>query len=137
MYPEKLVAPMRAELVEYGFKELRTGPEVESALRESKGTMLLAVNSICGCSAGCFRPAVAAALKNSKRPATLTTVFAGQDKEATEKARSFILGYPPSSPSAALFKDGQVVYMLERKDVEGHSPAEVTNALVQAFNKYC
>lgn len=137
MYPEQIVAPMRAELTAKGFKELKTEGEVDSELQHSHGTVLVAVNSICGCAAGAFRPALIEALKGEKKPTKLFTVFAGQDKAATDKARSYMLGYPPSSPSAALFKDGEVVFMLERKMIEGFSPMQITERLKKAFLEHC
>src|SRR5262249_14507903 len=119
MYPEEMVQPMRAELTRLGFKELRTPAEVDTTLAGSKGTVLVVVNSICGCAAGKARPAVALALEHGARPDTLTTVFAGQDTEATGRARAYFTGYPPSSPSIALLREGKLVWMLERRDIEG------------------
>lgn len=137
MYPDDIVTPMRKELTDHGFSELRNATQVEAELTAQTGTTLVAINSICGCAAGAFRPALIAALESSKRPQKLTTVFAGQDQEATNVVRSKILGYPPSSPSAALFKDGEVVFMLQRKDIEGFSPQEIAIKLKSAFDKYC
>jgi putative YphP/YqiW family bacilliredoxin len=135
-YSELMVAPMRQDLVRLGFKELRTPDDVEGML-ESEGTVLVAVNSICGCSAGGMRPAVALALQNPKKPEILTTVFAGQELEATEKAREYFVGYPPSSPSVAILKDGDLVYMMERHQIEGHSPEEIAEELRAAFDEHC
>ena len=135
-YSELMVAPMRQDLVRLGFKEMRTPEDVEGLL-ESDGTVMVAVNSICGCSAGGMRPAMAVALQNATRPQLLTTVFAGQDLEATEKAREYLVGYPPSSPSVAILKDGVLVYMMERHQIEGHTPQEITDALKTAFDKHC
>ena len=137
MYPEDLLQPMRAELTKIGFQELRTSDEVEKTLPE-KGTTLVFVNSICGCAARMARPAVRHALEQSKaKPDHLTTVFAGQDKDATEKARSYFTGYPPSSPSIALLKDGEIVWMLERWQIEGRPPQEISRDLQSAFEEHC
>ncbi len=136
-YPEMMVAPMREDLVRIGFKELRTAEEVDALFESDNGTVLLAVNSICGCAAGSFRPGIAMALDSPDRPRTLTTVFAGQDMGATERAREFIAGYPPSSPSIALFKGGELVYMMERHSIEGRSPYDVADDLRTAFAEHC
>ncbi len=136
VYSELQVAPIRQDLVRLGFKELRTPDDVEGLL-ESDGTVLVAVNSVCGCSAGGMRPAMAMAIQNSAKPQLLTTVFAGQDMEATERAREYFVGYPPSSPSVAILKDGELVYMMERHQIEGHSPEEIAANLVAAFNEHC
>ena len=136
-YDENFVAPMRAELTRLGVKELRTGAEVDGALRDAKGTTLLVVNSICGCAARNARPAVTLALAGARKPAALTTVFAGQDVEATARARSYLAGYAPSSPSIALLKDGQVAFMLERRDIEGRDAASIARDLTAAFERYC
>ena len=136
-YSEMMVAPMRQDLVRLGFKEMRTPEDVEGLL-ESAGTVLVAVNSVCGCSAGGMRPGVALALQGATaRPQLLTTVFAGQDLEATERARDYFLGYPPSSPSVALLKDGELLYMLERHEIEGHTPQEIAATLRAAFDEHC
>lgn len=135
-YSEMMVAPMRQDLQRLGFKEMMTPEDVEGLL-ESGGTVLVAVNSVCGCSAGAMRPAVAMALQNETKPNLLTTVFAGQELEATEKAREYFVGYPPSSPSVALLKDGELVYMMERHEIEGHGPQEIADALKFAFDKHC
>ena len=137
MYDERLVTPMRQDLTRLGIKELRTAQEVDSELRDAKGTTLVVVNSVCGCSARMARPAVAVALQNPIKPEHLTTVFAGQDAEATDRARSYFTGYPPSSPQIALFKDGQLVFMLERWQIEGRPADEIAHDLVNAFNRYC
>lgn len=136
MYPEMMIAPMRQELVSAGIAEARTAAEVESAVRQ-KGTAMVVVNSVCGCAAGKMRPGVRAALRNSVRPDRMITVFAGQDREATEAARSFFTGYPPSSPSIGILRDGQLVYMMERRDIEVSSPEMIATALAKAFDKYC
>ena len=137
MYNPALVKPMREELVSIGVKELLTAEDVDQYLKDKKGTQMIVVNSVCGCAAGGARPGVALALTHSKQPDSVATVFAGQDKEATERARSYFHGYPPSSPSAALFKDGEIVYMLERTDIEGYSPQEIAQKLVSAFEEFC
>ncbi len=137
MYNPQLVQPMREELTSLGVKELTTPGDVESELNRNLDTTLIIVNSVCGCAAGAARPAVKIALKNEKLPVKMFTVFAGQDKEATEKARSFLVGYPPSSPSMALLKDGEVVHMVNRHDIEGKSAEQIARNLTEAFNKYC
>jgi putative YphP/YqiW family bacilliredoxin len=137
MYPEQLVAPMRAELTRLGVKELRTADEVDATLKDAKGTTLVVVNSVCGCSARNARPAVATALQNAVKPQRLTTVFAGQDADATARARSYFTGYPPSSPQIGLFKDGKLVFMLERWQIEGRNAGEIAKDLVAAFDENC
>jgi putative YphP/YqiW family bacilliredoxin len=137
MYDERLVTPMRQDLTRLGIKELRTAQEVDAELKDAKGTTLVVVNSVCGCSARMARPAVAVALQNPIKPEHLATVFAGQDAEATDRARSYFTGYPPSSPQIALFKDGQLVFMLERWQIEGRPADEIAHDLVNAFNRYC
>jgi len=137
MYDERFVTPMRQELTTLGFEEMRTAQEVDQKLKDAKGTTLVVVNSVCGCSARMARPAVRMALENPIKPAALTTVFAGQDAEATERARSYFTGYPPSSPSISLLKDGKLVFMLERFQIEGRPADEIAHDLVNAFNKYC
>jgi putative YphP/YqiW family bacilliredoxin len=137
MYPDEFVAPMRHELTSIGFQELRTPEEVDALLTKSTGTVLVVVNSICGCAAGRARPAVAMALENKARPEVLATVFAGQDTDATTQARTYFTGYPPSSPSVALLRDGKLVYMLERREIEGRDPFAIAEDLTKAFNQYC
>jgi len=137
MYPDEFVQPMRQELTNIGFQELRTPAEVDAVLTKTNGTVLVVVNSICGCAAGRARPAVAIALQNESRPEVLTTVFAGQDIDATTKARSYFTGYPPSSPSIALLRDGKLVYMLERKEIEGRDPYAIAEDLTTAFDRFC
>ena len=137
MYDERLVAPMRQELTRLGVKEMRTPEEVDETLKDAKGTTLVVVNSVCGCSARMARPAVSIALQNAKKPDAVTTVFAGQDADATDRARSYFTGYPPSSPQIGLLKDGELVFMLERWQIEGRSPEEIAHDLVNAFNRYC
>ena len=135
-YSELMVAPMRQDLVRIGFKEMHTPQDVEGLL-EASGTVLVAINSVCGCSAGAMRPGVALALDHSKKPDLLTTVFAGMEMEATEKAREYFVGYPPSSPSVALMKDGEMVFMMERHQIEGHTPHEIATELKAAFDNHC
>ena len=137
MYPEEMVRPMREELSHIGFRELRTAQEVDAMLGDSKGTVLVVVNSICGCAAGRARPAVAHALAHRVRPEMLATVFAGQDTEATARARSYFTGYPPSSPSIAILRDGQLVFMLERRDIEGRDAYSIADDLTGAFDRFC
>ena len=136
MYDERLVTPMRQDLTRLGVQELRTPDEVDRAV-DQKGTTLVVVNSVCGCSARNARPAVAIALQNPIKPEHLTTVFAGQDAEATSRARSYFTGYAPSSPQIGLLKDGKLVFMLERWQIEGRPDEEIAHDLVNAFNKYC
>jgi bacilliredoxin len=137
MYPEELVQPMRAELTQIGFDELRSVSEVDDRLTE-KGTTLVVVNSICGCAARMARPAVRLALQQSReKPEHLTTVFAGQDREATDRARGYFTGYPPSSPSIALLRDGQLVFMLERWQIEGRPAPDIAADLLGAFREHC
>ena len=135
-YPEYFVAPMRAELTDLGVEELRTSEAVDEALAR-KGTTLVVVNSVCGCAAGKARPGIALALSHEVKPDHLTTVFAGADVEATERARSYFTGYPPSSPSVALLQDGQLVYMMERRQIEGTSADAIARQLMAAFDQYC
>jgi putative YphP/YqiW family bacilliredoxin len=138
MYPEQLVAPMRTDLTSAGFKELKTSDEVERELKDQKGTTLLVINSVCGCAAGAARPGIKWALQNSdKKPSSLATVFAGVDKEAVAKAREFTLPYPPSSPSIALFKDGELVHFVERHHIEGRNAQMIGQHLVEVFEEYC
>ena len=137
MYDERLVAPMRQDLTRHGVTELRTAEEVDELLTRKSGTTMVVVNSVCGCSARMARPAVAIALQNPIKPDTSATVFAGQDVEATERARSYFTGYPPSSPSIGLLKDGELVFMLERWQIEGRPADEIAHDLVNAFNRYC
>ncbi len=138
MYPEQLVAPMRADLTSAGFKELKTAEEVDKYLADQKGTSLVVINSVCGCAAGAARPGVKWALQNSdKKPDSLATVFAGVDKEAVTKAREYTLPYPPSSPSIALFKDGELVHFVERHHIEGRNAQMIGQHLVEVFEEYC
>jgi putative YphP/YqiW family bacilliredoxin len=136
MYPTEMVAPMKAELVDAGYKELLSVAEVKEALDKS-GTTLVAINSVCGCSAGSMRPAMILALDNEKLPDNLTTSFAGYDIEAVAHVRKFMLPYPPSSPSIALFKDGKIAVMVERHHIEGNTAEAIADHLKQAFNEFC
>jgi len=135
-YDPRLVQPMREELTRIGFEELKTPEEVDAALRRS-GTTLVVVNSVCGCAAGRARPGVALALQSATRPDHLVTVFAGMEIEATERARSYFAPYPPSSPQIALLKEGKLVFMLERKDIEGRMPEDIARDLRAAFEQHC
>ncbi|MGI8905235.1 MAG: BrxA/BrxB family bacilliredoxin [Candidatus Sumerlaeaceae bacterium] len=136
-YPPEMTEPMRAELTRLGVEDLRTPDQVDEVLGENKGTVLVVVNSVCGCAAGNARPGVAKALGNEKQPDRIVTVFAGVDKDAVSKARAYFKGYNPSSPQIALLKDGEVVTMLERHNIEGRSADQVAEDLVNAFNTYC
>jgi len=137
MYDERFVTPMRQELTRLGVEELRTATDVDTRLKETPGTTLVVVNSVCGCAARNARPAVATALRHSVKPDHLTTVFAGQDVEATAKARAYFTGYPPSSPSIGLLKDGEIVFMLERWQIEGRSADAIAADLTDAFDRFC
>ena len=136
MYPEELVRPMRQQLVNAGFQELYTAKDVEEALQK-QGTTLVMVNSVCGCAAGTARPGAIASLQMDKQPDHLTTVFAGVDVESTSKAREMMIPFPPSSPSIALFKDGQLVHMLERHHIEGRSAEMIASNLSGAYDEFC
>jgi putative YphP/YqiW family bacilliredoxin len=137
MYPEQLVKPMKAEMTQVGFEDLTNADAVEKALSATSGTVLVFVNSVCGCAAGAARPGVKLSLENSKKPEKLTTVFAGFDTEAVASARNFMLPYPPSSPSIALFKDGKLVHFIERHHIEGRSPQMIADNLKMAFDHFC
>ena len=137
MYDERFITPMRQELTRLGIEELRTAAEVDAKLKDAKETTLLVVNSMCGCAARNARPAVAAALNHPARPSRLYTVFSGQDADATRQARTYITGYPPSSPSIAMFKGGKLVHMIERHQIEGRSAEAIAADLTAAFDKYC
>src|SRR5256885_8889714 len=136
-YPEMFVAPMRQELTRFGVKELRTADEVDKAVAATPGTLMIVVNSVCGCAAGKARPGVAMALGHLNRPDVIATVFAGADVEATARARSYFTGYGPSSPSIGLLKDGKLVYMMERHQIEGKGPTEIAEELKRAFGQWC
>ena len=137
MYPNVLVIPMREDLTRLGIKELQTADEVDEVFSNKEGTTLLVINSVCGCAAGNARPAVKIAMSHHQLPDQLTTVFAGQDQEATTQARSYIEGYAPSSPSIALFKDGQLVEMIQRHQIEGRTPEQIASDLTNTFDKHC
>ena len=137
MFPEIMVIPMREELTRLGVQELRTAEEVDRALAGESGTAMVVVNSICGCAAGRMRPAVRAALQHPSRPQRVFTVFAGQDTEATERARSYFTGYPPSSPSIALLRDGKLLHMMQRSDIEHREAADIATELKRVFDQHC
>jgi putative YphP/YqiW family bacilliredoxin len=136
-YPEIMIRPMREDLVRLGFEELKTPEAVDEAVKSTSGALMIVVNSICGCAAGKARPGVALALQNEVRPDRLGTVFAGADLDATERARGYFTGYRPSSPSIGILRDGELVFMLERWQIEGRGPEEIANELKQAFNECC
>ena len=137
MYPEFMIAPMREELTRFGVRELRTTGEVDDALTKASGTVMVVVNSVCGCAAGKARPGVALALQHAAKPDLVATVFAGADVEATERARGYFTGYPPSSPSIALFKDGKLVYMMERHQIENQEADAIATQLTAVFDTHC
>ena len=136
-YPEIMIRPMREDLTRLGVEELKTPEQVDDAVKNNKGTLMVVVNSICGCAAGKARPGVALALQHDVKPDRVATVFAGADIEATERARSYFTGYGPSSPSIAILKDGELVYMLERFQIEGRDATQIAGELTQAFEKHC
>jgi len=135
-YPEQFIAPMRAELTQLGVRELRTAVDVDTAINSS-GTVMMVVNSVCGCAAGKARPGIAIALQQDRRPDLVGTVFAGADIEATARVREHLLPYPPSSPSIALLQNGKVVYMMERRDIENRDAGSIARILRQAFDQFC
>jgi putative YphP/YqiW family bacilliredoxin len=137
MYPEIMVVPMREELTKLGVEELRTAEQVDREIANRPGTTMVVVNSICGCAAGRMRPAVRAALQNSNRPDKVFSVFAGQDREATDRARSYFTGYQPSSPSIALLRDGKLIHMLQRSDIEHRESLDIATELKRVFDQYC
>jgi putative YphP/YqiW family bacilliredoxin len=136
-YPEEFIAPMRRDLTQYGVEEARTPQDVDRLLGPQSGTVLMVVNSICGCAAGRARPAIGLALQHSPRPSKIATVFAGGDEAAVAHLRSLLSPHPPSSPSMALFRDGKPVYMLHRSDIERRDPADISALLQEAFNRFC
>lgn len=136
-YPEIMIQPMREDLTRLGVEELRTPAAVDETIKNSQGTLMVVVNSICGCAAGKARPGVALALQNEVKPDKVATVFAGADIDATERARSYFTGYGPSSPSIALLKDGKLVYMLERYQIEGRDAQQIAGELTRAFEEHC
>ena len=137
MYPDIMTFPMREELTRLGIQELKTSADVDRELADQSGTALVVVNSICGCAAGRMRPAVRLALQNTAKPDRLFSVFAGQDREATDRARSYFAGYPPSSPSVAIFRDGKLVHMMQRSDIEHRDSADLAAELKRIFDKHC
>ena len=136
-YPEIMIRPMREDLTRLGVEELRTAEAVDGAVKNSQGTLMVIVNSICGCAAGKARPGVALALQHDVKPDKVATVFAGADVEATDRARSYFTGYRPSSPSIAILKDGELVYMLERFQIEGRDATQIAGELTRAFDQHC
>lgn len=137
MYPPELVAPMKEDLTSVGFEQLKTAEDVDNVIKNSTGSLLVVVNSVCGCAAGNMRPGVKQSLNSDAKPEKLTTVFAGVDGEATNQARKYFLPYPPSSPSIALFKDGKLVHFLERHHIEGGSAEMIAENLKEAYKQYC
>ena len=137
MYPPELVAPMKKDLTDFGFTQLVTPDDVANVLDQQSGTVMVVVNSVCGCAAANARPGAKLAMQNEKHPEKAVTVFAGVDKEAVDKARSYMLPYPPSSPSISVFKDGKLVHMLERHHIEGRSAEIIAENLKMAFNQFC
>jgi len=136
-YPEMLIKPMREDLTRFGVEETRTPEELDQVIRNTKGTVMVVVNSVCGCAAGLARPAVGMALKHSVVPDKVVTVFAGADIAATDRARSYFKGYFPSSPSVGILQNGQIVFMLERHQIEGRNPESIANDLTNAFDRVC
>jgi len=136
-YPEMLVAPMRADLTRHGVEELRTAADVDAAVRDTSGTLMIVVNSVCGCAAGKARPGVGLALQHPTKPTRVATVFAGADVDATDRARSYFTGVRPSSPSVGLLKNGELVYVLERNQIENRSAQEIAASLTAAFDRFC
>ncbi len=136
-YPEFMIYPMREELTRLGVEEWKTPEQVQEGIEQTQGTVMLVVNSVCGCAAGKARPGIAMALQHEVKPDRVATVFAGADIEATEKARAYFKGYQPSSPSVAILRDGQLVYMLERSQIENRGPQQIAEELTRAFDQYC
>jgi putative YphP/YqiW family bacilliredoxin len=136
-YPEYLTAPMRGEMTEMGATELRTAAAVDDIVKNSSGVVMMVVNSVCGCAAGKARPGIAQALQHQNRPDVLATVFAGADIEATDRARQYFSGYAPSSPSIGLLRDGKLIYMMERSQIESRSADMIAAELTQAFDRFC
>jgi putative YphP/YqiW family bacilliredoxin len=136
-YPEMLIAPMRGEMTDMGARELKSAAAVDAAVKETPGTLLLVVNSVCGCAAGKARPGLARALRHARRPDVVATVFAGADIEATDRARSYFAGYAPSSPSMGILRDGKLLYMMERRDIETRSAEMIAAELTAAFDRVC
>jgi putative YphP/YqiW family bacilliredoxin len=136
-YPEMLIAPMRGEMTAMGAKELKSAAEVDEAVKNTKGTLMIVVNSVCGCAAGKARPGIAMALQHAVKPDVLATVFAGGDVEATDRARGYFTGHAPSSPSVGILRDGKLVYMLERREIESRSAEMIAAELTSAFDRVC
>src|SRR3989442_10860807 len=136
-YPEELIKPMREDLTRFGVEETRTPEELDNIVRETKGTVMVVVNSVCGCAAGLARPAIGMALKHSTIPNRVVTVFAGADIEATDRARGYFKGYFPSSPAVGILQDGKIVFMLERHQIEGRDPQAIAKDLTDAFERVC
>ena len=136
-YAEHLIAPMRGEMTEMGARELRTATAVDETVKNSEGVVMLVVNSVCGCAAGKARPGIAMALQNANRPDVLATVFAGADLDATDRARQYFAPYPPSSPSIGLLRDGKLIFMMQRRDIEVRNAEMIADELVKAFNEHC
>jgi len=136
-YPEFFIAPMRQELTQLGISELRTAADVETSIQETEGTLMIVVNSVCGCAAGKARPGVALALQHTVKPDVVATVFAGADAEATDRARGYFTGYPPSSPAIALLRGGKLVYMMERHQIENQEAQDIAAQLTAAFETHC
>ena len=136
-YPDFFVAPMRQELTQLGISELRTADEVDASIRETPGTLMIVVNSVCGCAAGKARPGVALALQHAVKPDVVATVFAGADVEATDRARGYFTGYPPSSPAIALLRGGKLIYMMERHQIENQEAQDIAAQLTAAFETHC
>jgi len=136
-YPEILIKPMREDLTRFGVEETRTPDELDDVIRNTKGTVMAVVNSVCGCAAGLARPAIGMALKHAAKPDKVVTVFAGADVAATERARSYFKGYFPSSPSVGILQNGRIVYMLERHQIEGRAPEAIAKDLTEAFDRLC
>ena len=136
-YPEMLIAPMRGEMTAMGARELKTAAAVDDAVKNTRGTLMIVVNSVCGCAAGKARPGLAMALEHNPRPDAVATVFAGADVEATERARSYFTGFAPSSPSIGILRDGKLLYMLERRDIESRTAESIAAELIRAFDEVC
>ncbi len=136
-YPESFIGPMRQELTRLGVQELKTAAQVDDVVRHTPGTVMIVVNSMCGCAAGKARPGIAQALEHSVKPDVVATVFAGGDIEATERARTYFTGYPPSSPSVAILRDGKLVYMMERRQIENQNADAIARNLIDAFDQVC
>jgi putative YphP/YqiW family bacilliredoxin len=136
-YPESFIGPMRQELTQLGVRELRTADDVDALMRDERGTVMVVVNSMCGCAAGKARPGIARALQHQIKPDVVATVFAGGDIDATDRARSYFTGYPPSSPSVAILRDGKLVYMMERRQIENQTADAIASNLTAAFDQFC